>query len=173
MAENAKRTPELTRKVKNCNVPRNKIKSVIFWQKSYRLEWYLIICHYLNLSVHCIRSPDSSYYENWPGPNPISRLCVYRNGTWRPTSGAMRWCGCVREYRFATCFFFFWGGGGGPGTSPRNFSIKKDANGVFWDILADCVFIFFFWRISMFNCHKSADVEGTWNRIFPSKKGWC
>ena len=47
MAENAKRTPELTRKVKNCNVPRNKIKSAIFWQKSYRLEWYLIICHYL------------------------------------------------------------------------------------------------------------------------------
>ena len=33
MAENAKRTPELTRKVKNCNVPRNKIKSAIFWQK--------------------------------------------------------------------------------------------------------------------------------------------
>ena len=54
MAENAKRTPELTRKVKNCNVPRNKIKSAIFWQKSYRLEWYLIICHYLNLYVHCI-----------------------------------------------------------------------------------------------------------------------
>ena len=54
MAENAKRTPELTRKVKNCNVPRNKIKSDIFWQKSYRLEWYLIICHYLNLYVHCI-----------------------------------------------------------------------------------------------------------------------
>ena len=54
MAENAKRTPELTRKVKNCNVPRNKIKSAIFWQKSYRLEWYLIICHYLNLYVHYI-----------------------------------------------------------------------------------------------------------------------
>ena len=54
MAENAKRTPELTRKVKNCNVPRNKMKSAIFWQNSYRLEWYLIICHYLNLYVHCI-----------------------------------------------------------------------------------------------------------------------
>ena len=54
MAGNAKSTPELTRKVKNCNVPRNKIKSAIFWQKSYRLEWYLIICHYLNLYVHCI-----------------------------------------------------------------------------------------------------------------------
>ena len=54
MAEYAKRTPELTRKVKNCNVPRNKIKSAIFWQKSYRLEWDLIICHYLNLYVHCI-----------------------------------------------------------------------------------------------------------------------
>ena len=33
MAENAKRTPELTRKVKNCNVPRNKIKSAIFLAK--------------------------------------------------------------------------------------------------------------------------------------------
>ena len=30
------------------------------------------------VSVSC---PDSSYYENCPGPNPISRLCVYRNGT--------------------------------------------------------------------------------------------
>ena len=33
MAENAKRTPELRRKVKNCNVPRNKIKSAIFLAK--------------------------------------------------------------------------------------------------------------------------------------------
>ena len=25
--------------------------------------------------------PDSSYYENWPGPNTISRVCFNRNGT--------------------------------------------------------------------------------------------
>ena len=25
--------------------------------------------------------PDSSYYENWPGPNSISRVCFNRNGT--------------------------------------------------------------------------------------------
>ena len=25
--------------------------------------------------------PDTSYYENWPGPNSISRLCFNRNGT--------------------------------------------------------------------------------------------
>ena len=29
-----------------------------------------------------ISSPDTSYYENWPGPNPISRVCFKRNGTW-------------------------------------------------------------------------------------------
>ena len=82
MAENAKRTPELTRKVKNRNVHRNKIKSAIFWQKSYRLEWNLIICHYLNLYVHCI-SFITRLFLLWKltGPNPISRLCVYRNGT--------------------------------------------------------------------------------------------
>ena len=28
-----------------------------------------------------VSSPDSPYYENWPGPSPISRLCFYRNGT--------------------------------------------------------------------------------------------
>ena len=33
MAENAKRTPELTRKVKYCNVPRNKINSAHFLAK--------------------------------------------------------------------------------------------------------------------------------------------
>ena len=26
-------------------------------------------------------SPNTSYYENWPGPNPVSRVCLYRNGT--------------------------------------------------------------------------------------------
>ena len=26
----------------------------MFWQKSYRLEWYLIIWHHVNLYVHCI-----------------------------------------------------------------------------------------------------------------------
>ena len=26
----------------------------MFWQKSYRLEWYLIIWHYLNLYVYSI-----------------------------------------------------------------------------------------------------------------------
>ena len=25
--------------------------------------------------------PDSSYYENWPGPNLIPRVCFNRNGT--------------------------------------------------------------------------------------------
>ena len=54
IAANAKRTPQLTRKVKNCNAPQNKINSAINWQKSYRLEWYLIIWHYLNLYVYCI-----------------------------------------------------------------------------------------------------------------------
>ena len=54
MAANAKRTPYLTRKVKNSNAPHNKIKSALFWQNSYRLEWYLIIWHYLNLYVYCI-----------------------------------------------------------------------------------------------------------------------
>ena len=54
MAANSKRTPKLTRKVKNCNTPQNKIKSAMFWQKSYRLEWYLIIWHYLNLYVYSI-----------------------------------------------------------------------------------------------------------------------
>ena len=33
------------------------------------------------------------------------------------------------------------------------------------------MFIFFFWRISLFNCHKSAGVEGTWNRIFQRRDG--
>ena len=28
-----------------------------------------------------VSSPDSSYYENWPGPNSISRVCFNRNGT--------------------------------------------------------------------------------------------
>ena len=28
-----------------------------------------------------VSSPDTSYYENWPGPNSISRLCFNRNGT--------------------------------------------------------------------------------------------
>ena len=54
IAANTKRTPQLTRKVKNCNAPQNKINSAINWQKSYRLEWYLIIWHYLNLYVNCI-----------------------------------------------------------------------------------------------------------------------
>ena len=54
MAKNAERTPELTRQVQNWNVPRNKIKSAIVLQKSYRLEWDLIIWLYLNLYVHCI-----------------------------------------------------------------------------------------------------------------------
>ena len=54
IAANAKRTPQLTRKVKNCNTPQNKINSAINWQKSYRLEWCLIIWHYLNLYVYCI-----------------------------------------------------------------------------------------------------------------------
>ena len=45
------------RKVKNCNTPQNKINSAMFWQKSHRLEWYLIIWHYSNLYdiVYCIR----------------------------------------------------------------------------------------------------------------------
>ena len=31
-----------------------------------------------------VSSPDTSYYENWPGPNSISRVCFNRNGTkWR------------------------------------------------------------------------------------------
>ena len=42
------------RKVKNFNAPQNKINSAMFWQKSYRLEWYLIIWHYLNLYVYSI-----------------------------------------------------------------------------------------------------------------------
>ena len=54
MAANAKRTPQLTWKVKNCHAPQNKINSAMFWQKSYRLEWYLIIWHYLNLYVYSI-----------------------------------------------------------------------------------------------------------------------
>ena len=33
------------------------------------------------------------------------------------------------------------GGGGGSGDLPEKFFDKKDANIVFWDILADCVFI--------------------------------
>ena len=28
-----------------------------------------------------VSSPDTSYYENWPGPNSISRLFFNRNGT--------------------------------------------------------------------------------------------
>ena len=35
--DDAKRTPELTRKVKNCNVPRIKIKSAIFGKNP--TEW--------------------------------------------------------------------------------------------------------------------------------------
>ena len=54
IAANAKCTPQLTRKVKNCNAPQNKMNSAINWQKSYRLEWYLIIWHYSNLYVYCI-----------------------------------------------------------------------------------------------------------------------
>ena len=54
IAANAKRTPQLTRKVKNCNAPQNKMNSAINWQKSYRLEWYLIIWHYSKLYVYCI-----------------------------------------------------------------------------------------------------------------------
>ena len=91
MAENAKRTPELTRKVKNCNVPRNKIKSAIFWQKSYRLEWYLIICHYLNLYVHCI-SFITRLFLLWKltgAKSNFETMCLQERNLWYHRKGVV------------------------------------------------------------------------------------
>ena len=49
----------------------------MFWQKSYRLEWYLIIWHYLNLYVNSI----SFMARHFLLLKLISRVCFNRNGT--------------------------------------------------------------------------------------------
>ena len=70
------------RKVKNCNNPQNKVKSAMFWQKAYRLEWYLIIWYPLNLYVYCIIFIARHFIlQKMTEANPISRVCFNRNGT--------------------------------------------------------------------------------------------
>ena len=42
----------------------------------------MTLLKFIWLCTVSVSSPNTSYYENWPGPNPISRVCVYRNGTY-------------------------------------------------------------------------------------------
>ena len=73
-AAKAKRTPQLKWKVKNCNAPQNKIKSAMFWQKSYSwndMTSFKFIC--VLYQFHRQTLPITKIDP------PFSRVCFNRN----------------------------------------------------------------------------------------------
>ena len=56
--------------------------------------------------------------------------------------------------------------GGVSGDLPGNFSIKKDANGVFRHFSRLRVHVLFLKNFNLLDCHKSDGVEGTYQTEF-------